>query len=103
MQTCFLHAAIDVADCVPVTGFDMMTGNANIYIFHVKVRIRGEAIFQCSANGLDGFINVKHLAMFNAIGVGFTKTKYLKLAEFVLTTGNYSNLSCPNVKTDDNG
>ena len=41
--------------------------------------------------------------MLYTIGVGFTKAKYFQFAEFILATGNHSNLCCPDVKTDNNG
>src|SRR5204863_9446597 len=74
--------------------FDVMTGNTDIHIFYSQVWMRSKAIVQCRLDGFDRFVDVKHLAVLYSVGIGFSKTKDFELAEFVLTTGDHSDLGC---------
>ena len=57
--------------------FDVMAGDAYIYFPDVQVGIGGIAIIQRHADGLYGFIDIKHLAVFDAVRVGPAKAQYL--------------------------
>jgi len=91
----------EVAPCLQA--LNMVTCYANINFFYIEVWIGGKTIFESGPDGFDRFINVEHLPVLHTIGIGFSKTQDLQLAEFVLPTGDHGDLSRSDIEPDNNG
>jgi len=78
--------------------FDVMTGNANINIPDLEIRIAFVAVQQCLLDSLDRLIDIQHLSMLNAVAVGAAKPKDFEFAVLVFSSRYCGNFCSANVK-----
>src|SRR2546429_165370 len=89
---------------VPITAEAEANGcNTSVYFIYFKAGVRGVAILKRHGDGLDGFIDVQHLSVLYAVGVGPPKAKDLELAEFVFSARNRGDLRRTDIQSDDDG